>query len=136
MNPAARWLKAAVRSAQRRRPGISVLVACQDEEYVVGLSIRSFLELGDEVIVVDNGSKDATKLIARRLAELHPNRVRFFDRPDLVDLQHNRAFAFEQARFDWVVRADSDYVCYTDGPLAIQSFRRFVLSMRRGLQPE
>jgi glycosyltransferase involved in cell wall biosynthesis len=131
-----RWFGAGiVRSLQRRKQGISVLLAVQDEQYLIGLSIRSFLELGDEVIVVDNGSQDASPQIARALAERYPDRVRFFDRPDLVDLHQNRAFALAQARYQWVVRADSDYVCYTDGPLAVQEFRRFVLSLRRSLQP-
>jgi glycosyltransferase involved in cell wall biosynthesis len=120
---------------RRRKPGISVLLAAQDEQYVLALSIRSFLELGDEVIVVDNGSRDQSPQIARALAERHPDRVRFFDRPDLVDLHQNRAFALSQARYEWVVRADSDYVCYTDGPLAVQELRRFVLSVRRSVQP-
>ncbi len=123
------------RSLQRRKPGISVLLAAQDEQFVVGLSIRSFLELGDEVIVVDNGSQDATRQIARTLAERYPDRVRFFDRPELVDLHQNRAFAFSQARYEWVVRADADYVCYTDGPLAVGQLRQFVLSVRRSVQP-
>jgi len=124
-----------VRSLHRRRPGISVLLAVQNEQYVLALSIRSLLELGDEVIVVDNGSQDQSPQIARAFAERHPERVRFFDRPDLVDLHQNRAFAFSQARHEWVVRADSDYICYTDGPLAVQGFRRFVLSLRRNVQP-
>jgi glycosyltransferase involved in cell wall biosynthesis len=123
------------RSLQRRKPGISVLLASQDEQYLLGLSIRSFLELGDEVIVVDNGSQDASPQIARTLAERYPGRVRFFDRPELVDLHQNRALALSQARHEWVVRADSDYVCYTEGPLAVQDFRRFVLSVRRSVQP-
>ncbi len=126
----------ATRTTFAWRRGISVLMATQDEEYVVALAIRSFLPLADEIIVVDNGSRDATKRIARMLAERHPEKVRFFDRPDLPDLHHNRAFALEQARFEWVVRADSDYVCHTDGPLSIAAFRDFVLSIRRGIQPE
>jgi glycosyltransferase involved in cell wall biosynthesis len=130
------WFGAGIaRSLRRRKAGISVLLAVQDEQYVLALSIRSFLELGDEVIVVDNGSQDQSPQIARALAERYPERVRFFDRPGLVDLHQNRAFALAQARHEWVVRADSDYVCYTDGPLAVQEFRRFVLSLRRNVQP-
>lgn len=131
-----RRLVSAARETSGYRRGISVLIATQDEEYVVGLSIRSFLPLADEIIVVDNGSLDATKQIVQTLAERHPDKIRFFDRPDLPDLQHNRAFALRQARFEWVVRADSDYVCYTDGALSIAAFRDFVLSIRRGIQPE
>ena len=131
-----RWIRAAVRAPSSRPRGISVLMASQDEEFVVALSIRSFFPLADEIIVVDNGSRDATRQIARTLAERHPDKVRFFDRPDLPDLQHNRAFALSQARYEWVVRADSDYVCYTDGAHSIARFREFLLSIGRGLQPE
>jgi glycosyltransferase involved in cell wall biosynthesis len=131
-----RWFRAAARSRLLRPKGISVLMATQDEEYVAAMSIRSFLPLGDEVIVVDNGSRDGTRGIVQQLAARYPDKVRFFDRPDLPDLQHNRAFALSQARYEWVVRADSDYVCYTDGPLSIARFRQFLLSMGRGAQPE
>lgn len=131
-----RWIRAALHAPLSRPKGISVLMASQDEEYVVALSIRSFLALADEIIVVDNGSRDHTRQIVEKLAEHHPDKIRFFDRPELPDLHHNRAFALSQARYEWVVRADSDYVCYTDGPLSIGRFREFLLSIRRGLEPE
>ncbi|MFH1514285.1 MAG: glycosyltransferase, partial [bacterium] len=42
----------------QKKPGISVLIATQNEEAIIGLCIKSFLAFGDELIVVDNGSTD------------------------------------------------------------------------------
>ena len=44
----------------RRLNGVSTLIACQNEEATVGWSILSFLPFADEIIVVDNGSTDAS----------------------------------------------------------------------------
>jgi glycosyltransferase involved in cell wall biosynthesis len=119
----------------RRRPGISVLIPTQNEQYVVEPCIRSFLEFGDELIVVDNGSTDRTKDIVTTLARAYPEKIRFLDRPDLPDLHQNRAAAYAVSRYQWVVRADSDYVCYTSGDNSILHLRRFMLEECTGLRP-
>ena len=119
----------------RRKPGISVLIPTQNEEAVVGSCIRSFLPFGDELIVVDNGSTDGTKDIARDLAQKHPDRIKFFDKPDLPDLYHNRAFALRQSSYEWIVRADSDYVCYNSGAYDIAKLREWLLNYRRPIWP-
>jgi glycosyltransferase involved in cell wall biosynthesis len=111
-----------------RKNGISVLFACQNEEFVVDLSIRSFLDFGDELVIVDNGSQDRTKDIVRELESQHPDKIRFYDRPDLVHLYQNRQYALEHSSFRWIVRADADYVAYTDGEYDIRNFRDRLLS--------
>lgn len=116
---------------QRRKPGISVLIAAQNEEAMVALCIRSFLEFGDELIVVDNGSTDQTKDIVRALEAQHPKKIRFYDVPDLPDLYHNRQYALERSSYQWVVRADADFVAYTDGDYDILRFREYLLSRPR-----
>ncbi|GAH90210.1 unnamed protein product, partial [marine sediment metagenome] len=45
---------------EKRKKGISVLLATQNTEKTVELSIRSFIDFTDEIIAVDNGSKDKT----------------------------------------------------------------------------
>lgn len=121
--------------ASRRKPGISVLIPTLDEEAVVAGCIRSFLDFGDELIVVDNGSTDGTKEIVRELESRHPHKIRFFDKPELPDLYQNRQFALQQSSYQWLVRADSDYICHTDGEHDIQNFRESLLSLRRVIRP-
>ncbi len=119
-----------------RENGISILIPTQNEEAIVALCILSFLDFGDELIVVDNGSVDHTKQIIRDLAERHPRKVKFYDKPSLPDLYHNRQFAFSQSSYRWVVRADSDYVAYTSGKYSILPFRDQLLSQKRSLLPK
>lgn len=122
--------------SKRRKPGISVLIATQNEEAVVEACIRSFLDFGDELIVVDNGSTDGTKEIVRSLQSQHPKKIGFFDVPDLPDLHHNRQYAFERSSYEWIFRADSDYVAYTSGDRDILRFRDWLLKRRKTLRPE
>lgn len=120
----------------RRKHGISVLIACQNEEFVIELCIRSFLEFGDELIVVDNGSTDRSKEIIRSLEAEFPKKIKFFDVPELPDLYHNRQFALERSQYDWIFRADADYVAYTDGEYDIRRIREEMLKRPRSLRPE
>ena len=121
--------------SNRRSPGISVLIATQNEEATVSASIRSFLDFGDEIIVVDNGSTDNTKDIVRDLASRTPDKVRFFDVPDLPDLYHNRQYALERSRFRWIVRGDADFIAYTSGDWNIARLRDYLVDGRRNFPP-
>jgi len=118
-----------------RKNGISVLIACQNEEPIVDLSIRSFLEFGDELVIVDNGSQDRTKESVRKLQSQYPEKIRFYDTPDLMDLYQNRQFALERSSFRWIVRADADFVAYTDGEYDIRNFRDLLLKQKSRLFP-
>jgi len=120
----------------KRKPGISVLIACQNEEALIALCIRSFLDFGDELIIVDNGSTDSTKEIVRSLQSQHPEKIKFFDVPQLPDLYQNRQYAFEQSSYEWIVRADADFVAYTDGEYNIMKFREYLLGRKKTFRPE
>lgn len=122
--------------ANRRKPGVSVLIATQNEEATVAACIRSFIEFGDELIVVDNGSTDNTKDIISDLVNRHPRKIRYFDVPDLPDLHHNRQYAFERSSYEWILRADSDYVAYTSGDRDILRFRDWLLARRKTIRPD
>ncbi len=111
----------------KRKNGISVLIASQNEEALIGLCIRSFLDFGDELIIVDNGSTDRSKEIIQALKAKHPKKIKFYDVPNLPDLHHNRQYALSKSSYRWIVRADADFVAYTDGEYNIVHLREHLL---------
>jgi len=118
-----------------RKNGISVLIACRNEEAMIALCVRSFLEFGDELIVVDNGSTDRTTEIVRGLVSKYPGKIKLFNVPELTDLYHVRQFAFAHSSYRWVVRSDADFVAYTDGEYNILNFREILLRQNRLSSP-
>ncbi|MFH1425971.1 MAG: glycosyltransferase [Candidatus Kerfeldbacteria bacterium] len=121
---------------RRRKHGISVLIASQNEEATISLCIRSFLDFADEIIVVDNGSTDNTKMIIKRLEKSYPGMIKYYDRPDITHLSDNRQFAYEHSSYQWVVRCDADFIAYTDGQYSIKALRDELLSKRHSIWPE
>lgn len=109
--------------------GISVLIAAQNEEKTIRLCVESFLEFGDEIIIVTNGSTDGTRDICNELVKEYPDKVQFYDKPDLLDLSDNRAYALTKAKYRWVMRGDADYVAYNDedGKCSIKVLRNRIL---------
>lgn len=124
-----------IRGFRKRKNGISVLLPTQNEEKMVKLSILSFLDFADEIIVVDNGSIDRTKIIVKDLAKKY-KKLRFFDRPDLAELFSNRQFCLNQTKYRWICRFDSDYVAYTEGANSILKLRKYLLNLPRGIVPK
>jgi glycosyltransferase involved in cell wall biosynthesis len=114
-----------------RKNGVSILIPTQNEEAMVGLCILSFLDFGDELIVVDNGSSDHTKEIIEDLVVRYPKKIKYFDVPELPDLFQNRQYALEKSSYKWIVRADSDYVAYTEGENNILQFRESLISQKK-----
>jgi glycosyltransferase involved in cell wall biosynthesis len=109
--------------------GISVLIAAQNEEKTIRMCVESFLEFGDEIIIVTNGSTDNTRDICRELVKKYSDKVQFYDKPELPDLYHNRAFALSKAKYRWVMRGDADYIAYNDedGKYSIRNLRNRIL---------
>ncbi len=93
--------------------GITVVLPCLDEEANVEQAVRDAVAAARanseeyEIVVVDDGSTDATALVAAKLAAADP-RVR------LLIHAHNRGYGhalrsgIEEARMDWVLLADAD----------------------------
>ena len=85
-------------------PTVSVALIVKNEERTLGRCLDSFRDAVDEIIVVDTGSKDATKAIAHRYTD------KVFDFPWVDDFAAARQFAFDHAAGDWVVWVDADDV--------------------------
>lgn len=85
----------------------------KNEEEVLSQCLSSVAELCDEIIIVDTGSTDATKRIAKKFT----NRVYDFEWID--DFSAARNFSFSKATMDYIFWIDADDVLPKD------SFNKF-----------
>ncbi len=85
-----------------KRRTVSLCVIARDEEGAIGQAIKSALALVDEVIVVDTGSRDNTRIIA----EGYGARVVDFAWRD--DFSAARNAALNEAYGDWILVLDAD----------------------------
>jgi glycosyltransferase involved in cell wall biosynthesis len=82
---------------------VSVVIPCLDEEEPIAGVVREVLDQGvDEVIVVDNGSRDATAVRARTAG------ARVVSEP-------RRGYGYACAAGVAAARADTEIVCFLDG---------------------
>jgi len=102
-----------VPSPQTHLTGLSIVLPCFNEEENVAAAVAQAAHAAQlvadayEVIVVDDGSSDATSAIAERLAQTD-GCVR------VVAHEHNRGYGaavrsgFQAARMDWILLTDGD----------------------------
>ncbi|RKJ40466.1 glycosyltransferase [Acutalibacter sp. 1XD8-33] len=81
---------------------ISLCMIVRDEEDVLGRCLESVADLVDEIIIVDTGSKDHTREIARRFT---PN---IYDFTWIDDFAAARNFSFSHASCDYCMWLDAD----------------------------
>ena len=80
---------------------LSLLMITQNAEELLEKSLRSCIGLADEIVVVDNYSKDKTRDIAKKYGvKLYLNKE--------DDLGKQRAFGLEKVTGNWVLVLDSD----------------------------
>ena len=113
--------------APSRKPGLSFIIRARNEALNIEKAVYSILHLADEIILVDNGSKDQTLLKAQRMAREFPGLVRVFsyphrlpragkehteavrmgNHPNLVDYYN---WCLAQSRFANIVKWDADFI--------------------------
>ncbi len=81
---------------------LSVCVTTYQEQDNIGDCLKSVRGLADEIIVVDGGSLDQTRTVARRYTK------NIFVRPNNPNLNINKNFGFSKARGEWVLCLDAD----------------------------
>ena len=74
---------------------ISLCMIVKDEEAVLGRCLSGMKDLVDEIIIVDTGSEDRTREIARQ----YTDRIYFFEWID--DFSAARNFSFLKASMDY-----------------------------------
>jgi tetratricopeptide (TPR) repeat protein len=85
-----------------KRRTVSLCMIARDEEASIGLAIKSALALVDEVVVVDTGSRDNTRIIAEGYG------ARIVDFAWRDDFAAARNAALDEAFGDWVLVLDAD----------------------------
>ena len=83
---------------------ISVCLIVKNEEEVIERCLKSVVGFADEIIVVDTGSSDQTKSIARKF----PDKI--YDFKWIDDFSAARNFAFSKAKCEYVFWLDADDV--------------------------
>ncbi len=83
---------------------VSLCMIVKDEEAILERCLDSIADLMDEIIIVDTGSSDNTKEIAKKYTS------RVFDFNWIDDFSAARNFSFSKATMDYIYTADADEV--------------------------
>jgi len=83
---------------------ISVCMIVKNEEKQLRACLDSLKPVADEIVIVDTGSTDSTKDIAREYTDL------IYDFPWIDDFAAARNFAFSKATKEYIYSADADEV--------------------------
>lgn len=97
---------------------ISLCMIVKDEENVLERCLNSVSRLVDEIIIVDTGSRDKTKQIARKFTE------KVFDFQWIDDFSAARNFAFEKAAMDYIFWLDADDVIMPEDKSKFMDLKR------------
>lgn len=83
---------------------ISLCMIVRNEEKILARCLDTVADLADEIVIVDTGSEDATKEIARRYTD------KIYDFRWTDDFSAARNFAFSKAEMEYIYSADADEV--------------------------
>jgi tetratricopeptide (TPR) repeat protein len=97
-----------------KRKTVSLCMIARDEEACIGKAIKSALALVDEIVVVDTGSRDNTRIIAEGYG------ARIVDEVWHDDFASVRNAALAAAACDWVLMLDCDEQLQSIRPVDFQ----------------
>jgi glycosyltransferase involved in cell wall biosynthesis/predicted SAM-dependent methyltransferase len=81
---------------------VSLALIAKNEESCLEKCLKSFQPISDEIIVVDTGSTDKTKEIARKFTD------KIYDFEWIDDFSAARNYSFEKCTQDWIMWCDCD----------------------------
>lgn len=101
---------------------ISLCMIVKNEEAVLARCLDSLADIPDERIIVDTGSQDNTKAIAKRYTDL------VFDFPWVNDFSAARNFSLSKASCDYIYVADADEVIDQENLARFRLLKQALLS--------
>ena len=112
----------------KREKGISVIMRVKNEEDWIEPSIYSIINFADEIVIVDNGSKDRTIHKLEQIKNKFGEKIKLYSKPDLnlIDVSN---YALSKTTYHWIIRWDGDMIARTSGPNAIYNLRKKLLSL-------
>jgi glycosyltransferase involved in cell wall biosynthesis len=81
---------------------LSVVVSAYNEEAALSRCLSSVRHLADEIVVVDNESRDCTVEIAKKFTK------NIYSQKNILMLNTNKNYGFEKATGDWILNLDAD----------------------------
>lgn len=97
---------------------ISLCLIVKNEEKVLGRCLESAIKFADEIIILDTGSTDKTKEIAKQFTD------KVFDFEWINDFSAARNFAFSKAVMDYQMWLDADDVVPEKSVAAINELKK------------
>ncbi|MCX7842805.1 MAG: glycosyltransferase [Clostridia bacterium] len=99
---------------------ISLCMIVKDEEHTLGRCLDSVSDIVDEIIIVDTGSKDNTKDIARKYTD------KIYDFEWIDDFSAARNFSFSKATMDFIMWLDADDVLLEEDRIKFKSLKKIL----------
>ena len=87
----------------QRKPLLSLVIVCQDEERIIGKVLSSAKGLNPEIVIVDSGSKDKTIEIAKSYGAQVVHQ-------DWLGYAAQKNFALGLASGEWILSLDADEI--------------------------
>lgn len=97
-----------------KRQTVSLCIIARDEEATIGMAIKSVLALVHEIVVIDTGSRDNTRIIAEGYG------ARVVDVAWEDDFAAARNAALAEAHGDWILFLDADEILQPIRPVDFQ----------------
>lgn len=100
---------------------ISVCMIVKNEEKVIARCLDSVKTIADEIIIVDTGSTDETKMISKAYTD------KIYDFSWIHDFSAARNYAFERATMDYIYSVDADEVLDEENQVRFQLLKQSLL---------
>ena len=106
---------------QPLKPGIAAVVAAKNESYTISFCLKSLIDIVDQIVCIDNGSKDDTLKKMHDFKNQYGNKieVEIISLPDGL-LGDCREAGLKATKYQWHLRWDADMVANTKSMVTLR----------------